>query len=165
MAYESKVAGRCADAVGATHRCFSTRGRCFPAKERFMSLVKDTEAACVPDWGRIIEYGHSQPGLKPVLCLGDHCESLDGRHMDPGLTSRSAREKDFLRSLVGWPSAIEAATQCGYLSWSTKKQEQIIDRLLVSKELLGSSLGPGISTDQIVEHSEADLALSFDRVA
>jgi hypothetical protein len=164
-AYESRVARRCALAVGATHQCFPTKGAYFPPYQEFRTLAKETEAACVPDWSRIIDYARSQPGPEPILLLGDHCECLDGRNMDPSLTSRNARKKDFARSLFQKPAAIESSSAANYEAWKTRKQDEILDRLDASLGSLGSNLRSLVSGDQVRQETVADLALSFDRVA
>jgi asparagine synthetase B (glutamine-hydrolysing) len=55
--YETQIARRCADAIGASHEFFPIEEKYFPPRHEFEDLVKETESANYFEWFGIIEKG------------------------------------------------------------------------------------------------------------
>lgn len=77
--HEPAIARRCAEIAGAQHQCFTIEQKYFPCREAFEDLVRQTEAANFLVWNAIIDAMPNSPEERPLLLLGDHCESIDGR--------------------------------------------------------------------------------------
>jgi hypothetical protein len=161
--HETAVARRCAAAVGARHRAFAIAGHYFPHRHRFEALVRETEAANIPEWYPVLEGLEGEVEGRPLLLLGDHCESIDGRNMT-SLSSRQARRSAFLRGLTGRPQEIPAATSARFREWRERKQRQVIRDVVASVACLSPILKSGCSEAMIARETEADLELSFQRV-
>ena len=160
--YETKIARRCAVAVGATHESFPIENKYFPARRQIETLIKETESANYFEWFGIIEKGRSN-GAKLPLLLGDLCESIDGRYITE-FSTRKARVNSFLRELKGEKETFTLADDANFEFWSDGKRDEITAALLKNLTHLSDDLADSITREQIVKEIKADLELSFARV-
>lgn len=160
--YETKIARRCAVAVGASHESFPIEGKYFPARRQIESLIKETESANYFEWFRIIEKGKSKDAKMPLL-LGDLCESIDGRYITE-FSTRKARVNSFLRELKGEKETFTLADNANFERWRNEKRDEITASLLKNLAHLSADLADLLTSEQIVEEIYADLDLSFARV-
>lgn len=161
--YETKIARRCAESVGATHECYPFESHYFPARALFERWVARTEALMVPDWCPLIEAERSRRQGRELLLLGDHCESIDGRFMLQ-LSSREARRQSFFNSLAGLPDTVLSATEDRFKSWKLQKQTSILRALQQNFSRLAPALAQAADWPWIADAAVADLDLSFSRV-
>jgi len=161
--YESSIAKRCASAVGARHRCFPIENKYFPSRCNLENLVHETETANYMEWYPILDAVAGNKEGKPVLLLGDLCESIDGRYME-NLSSREARKKSFANSFLNRPDQIAVATAANFDQWREKKRKQIIEEVSQSIEHLSPALAGRCAENLVAQKVADDLELSFLRV-
>ena len=160
--YETRIARRCAEAIGASHECFPIDDRYFPARRQIETLIKETESGNYFEWFGIIEKARSN-GEKVPLLLGDLCESIDGRYMTE-FSTRKARINSFLSGLAGGTESFPPADAAAFELWRDNKRIEITTALLANLPKLSGDLSDSLSKAQIVREIEADLELSFARV-
>jgi hypothetical protein len=160
--YETKIARRCAVAVGASHESFSIENKYFPARRQIESLIKETESGNYFEWFGIIEKARSN-GAKMPLLLGDLCESIDGRYITE-FSTRKARVNSFLRELKGEKETFTLADDANFERWRDEKRAEITASLLKNLAHLSDDLADSMTKEQFVEEIKADLELSFVRV-
>ena len=160
--YETGIARRCAEAVGASHQCFPLEGKYFPSRRQVETLVKETESANYFEWFGIIENARSN-GAKVPLLLGDLCESIDGRYMT-AFSTRKARIDSFLGGMIGKREVFEESNEAAFKRWCDEKTSEITSSLLANLKHLSSELTGSISEREIVYEIKKDLKVSFTRV-
>ncbi len=160
--YETKIARRCAVAIGASHESFSIENKYFPARRQIETLIKETESANYFEWFGIIEKGRSN-GEKLPLLLGDLCESIDGRYITE-FSTRKARVNSFLRELKGEKETFTLADDAAFERWRDAKRDEITAALLKNLTHLSDDLADSMTREQFVKEIKADLDLSFARV-
>lgn len=160
--YETKIARRCAVAVGASHESFSIENRYFPSRRQIENLIKETESGNYFEWFGIIEKSKSKAPKIPLL-LGDLCESVDGRYITE-FSTRKARVHSFLRELKGEKEIFTTADEAAFERWSEGQRIEITAALLKNLAHLSDELKYSITREQIVEAIGVDLELSFARV-
>ena len=160
--YETKIARRCAVAVGASHESFSIENRYFPARRQIENLIKETESGNYFEWFGMIEEAQASKAKMPLL-LGDLCESIDGRYITE-FSTRKARVTSFLRELKGEKETFTTADDANFGRWRDEKRIEIPAALLKNLSNLSKELARSMTKEQIVEEIEADLELSFARV-
>jgi len=161
--YESSVAKRCASAVGARHQCFSLENKYFPSRNNLENLVRETETANYMEWYPILDAVAGNGEGKPILLLGDLCESIDGRYME-NLSSRAARKRSFANSFLRRPDQIAVATVANFDQWKEKKRKQIIEDVIKNTDNLSPTLASMCTENLIAQEVANDLELSFMRV-
>ncbi len=160
--YETQIARRCAEMVGASHECFPIEDNYFPARRQIEILIKETESGNYFEWFGIIEKARSN-GVKVPLLLGDLCESIDGRYMTT-FSTRKARINSFLSGLAGAAESFPPANDAAFGRWRDNKRNEITTALLAKLPHLSAELFESLTKEQIVREIEADLELSFARV-
>ena len=160
--YETRIAGRCAQVIGASHECFPIEDKYFPSRLQIEELVKETESANYFEWFGIIEKARSL-GTKPLLLLGDLCESVDGRYMTT-FSTRKARINSYLGGMVGKREVFEEASESAFKRWCDEKALEIKSQLLANIKHLAPDLPGSLSQAQIASEIERDLGTSFARV-
>ena len=160
--YETGIARRCAEAIGASHECFPIEENYFPSRGQIETLIKETESGNYFEWLGIIEKARSN-GLKVPLLLGDLCESIDGRYMTI-FSTRKARVNSFLRGLRGKGESFVRADAATFEQWRENKKNEITAALLAKLPQLSADLSASLTKEQIVREIEADLELSLARV-
>lgn len=159
--YESRIARRCADLRGASHRCFPIEEKYFPSRNALESLVRATESANFMEWFGMLEaVGQDRV---PPLFLGDLCESIVGRYIEE-FSSRRARRRSFWKSLLGREDPIRATRPADFQSWKERKTNEIVEAVAASRASLAPAL-QGACEDRLL-HTElrADIEVSFSRV-
>lgn len=162
-AYEPTIARRCADAVHARHECFSLEGKYFPPRADFERLVQETEAFDIPDWFGIISAMRERRRGKDILLLGDHSQAIDGRYMTE-VSSKSARRKSFVNSLLGGHERFEPSTPERFDEWKERKTREIVSSMLENAGKLSPGLRSACTDACIAQETAADLKLSTERV-
>jgi hypothetical protein len=160
--YETRIARRCAEAIGASHECFPIDDHYFPARREIETLIKETESGNYFEWFGIIEKARSN-GIKVPLLLGDLCESIDGRYMTQ-FSTRKARINSFLSGLAGAAESFPPADAAVFESWRDNKRNEITNALLANLPQLSADLSDSLTKEQAVRKIQADLELSFARV-
>jgi hypothetical protein len=160
--YETRVARRCAEAVGATHEFFPLEEKYFPSRREIAPLIRETESANYFEWFGMIEKFRMN-GAKIPLLLGDLCESIDGRYMT-AFSARKARVNSFLRGLLGAKENFAAASDAAFAEWRDEKRIEITAALLKNLPNLSDDLRGSLSETEFAEKIAADLELSFARV-
>lgn len=160
--YETRIARRCAEAIGASHECFSIEGKYFPSRKELEPLIRETESGNYMEWFGIIERAKAS-GEKRLLLLGDLCESIDGRYITT-YSSRKARIASFVRGLSGEGDSFSNSTGDSFRRWAEAKQREIIAAVLANWPRVSGSLTGNESKERITAEIESDLDLSFARV-
>lgn len=160
--YETRIARRCAEAVGASHECFPIEDNYFPPLGQIEKLIKETESGNYFEWFGIIEKAKSN-GVKIPLLLGDLCESIDGRYMTT-FSTRKARINSFLSGLAGAGETFRPANAAAFQKWRDNKRNEITTALLAKLPQLSAELSDSLTKEQFEREIEADLDLSFARV-
>ena len=160
--YETRIARRCAEAIGASHEYFPIEGKYFPARRQIETLVKETESANYFEWFGIIENGRSNRPKVPLL-LGDLCESIDGRYMT-AFSTRKARIASFLGGMIGKREIFEESSVAAFERWCDEKTIEITSGLLANLKHLSAELTGSVSDKQIAAAIADDLKISFARV-
>lgn len=160
--YESKIARRCANALGASHECFPLEEKYFPARQTLEPLIRETESGNYMEWLGIIEKA-KEKGEKMPLLLGDLCESIDGRYITT-FSSRKARIKSFLKGFSGIDDFFNPATSDNLRQWIEDKRKEIVSAILANRHHLSCDLIGDKSVEYITAEIESDLELSFARV-
>lgn len=161
--YETRVARRCAEAIGASHECFPIEEKYFPSREQVEPLIRECESANYFEWFGMIERARASEVKSPLL-LGDLCESIDGRYMTT-FSTRKARVDSFLTGIFGKGANFEEASKENFDEWHRREAERITSALLANVKLLSSELIGTYSEKQIREEVAQDLELSFARVS
>lgn len=164
--YESLIAKRCAETIGASHQCFPIDDKYFPAHGIFRDLVRATESANFMEWYSIIDSlknGGKEHGPRPLMILGDLCESIDGRYMMQ-LSSRKARKRSFINSLLMRRDRIAESTPEAFERWKDSKRKLIVELVCRSIGRLAPSLAERYTPGDVAREVEADLELSFSRI-
>ena len=162
-AYEPVIARRCAEAVGARHECFPIQDNYFPPADAFNSLARETESFTIPEWFSIIGARKAGGGGKNILLLGDHAQSIDARYMTL-LSSRTARRKSFVNSLLGRMDPLTAATEQDFERWKQERIDAVCSDLRHGIARLSPAMARRCGEKEILEESAADIALSAERV-
>lgn len=160
--YETHIARRSSEAIGAKHEYFPIENRYFPSRSQLETLVKETESANYFEWFGIIESGR-QAGDKRTLLLGDLCESIDGRYMTT-FSSRKARILSYIGGVFGKHDVFLEANDHSFGEWCNTKTSEIMATLLANRKHLSADLALSISRPQLVSEIERDLEISFARV-
>jgi hypothetical protein len=161
--YETRIARRCAEAIGASHECFPIEGKYFPSRDQIEKLVVETESANYFEWFGIIEKARGS-GVKVPLLLGDLCESIDGRYMT-GFSTRKARVNSFLVGLVGKRETFEEAGEVPFKKWREAEGQKITSSLLANLKYLSAELRGSKTEKQFETEIAEDLEISFARVS
>lgn len=162
-AYEVRIAGRCADAVGAHHKSFSIQGTYFPPYDAFRRLVMETEAFNIPEWYSILSVSRETLPRDTLMLLGDHCQSIDGRYMT-AFASRNARKKAFLGSIVGKKEQLEPSSVPLFDAWKKERIAGLVNDLCRYRTNLSPALADACTVELIVAESQRDLESSMLRV-
>ncbi|MEW6510880.1 MAG: hypothetical protein AB1428_07985 [Bacteroidota bacterium] len=162
-AYETIIARRCARAVGARHASFSIEDNYFPPRDGFERLVRETEAFCIPEWYSMISARKDGGKPKEIILLGDHAQGIDGRYMT-NLSSRGARRKSFVNSLMGKADPLTAATAEEFERWRRARLSLLMDDLRAGITRLSPAMAAKRSAEVILAESQADFLLSAGRV-
>ncbi len=160
--YETRVARRCAEAIGASHECFPIEEKYFPSRSQIETLIKETESANYFEWFGIIEKARS--GAKVPLLLGDLCESIDGRYMTQ-FSTKKARINLFLREMTGKREIFEESGEEVFDLWCNEKTTEITTALLANLKYLSAELKGSLTEKQIAVEIADDLKISFARVS
>lgn len=161
--YETRIARRCAETIGAPHESFPIEEKYFPSRRQIETLVKETESANYFEWLGIIEKARSN-GPKASLLLGDLCESIDGRYMTK-FSTRKARIASFLDGIIGKREVFEESSGDAFKRWCDEKTIEITSGLLANLKHLSADLTGSISEKQIADETADDLKISFARVS
>ena len=161
--YETQIARRCAEAIGASHECFPIEGRYFPSRRQIEPLIKETESANYFEWFGIIEKARLS-GTKDPLLLGDLCESIDGRYITQ-FSTKKARINLFLREMIGKREIFEKSGAAAFKRWRDEKSIEITSNLLANLKYLSTDLTVSVTEKQIAAEIAADLEISFARVS
>lgn len=160
--YETQIARRCAEIVGASHECFPIEDQYFPSRRQIETLIKETESANYFEWFGIIDKARSG-GVKVPLLLGDLCESIDGRYMTR-FSTRKARINSFVRGLVGRREVFEESDDTTFRRWCDEKTVEITSAALANLKLLSVDVTASLTEKQIRAEIASDLETSFARV-
>ncbi|MEQ1761670.1 MAG: hypothetical protein ABL984_00860 [Pyrinomonadaceae bacterium] len=160
--YETQIARRCSEAVGASHKSFPIENKYFPGRQQIEPLIKETESANYFEWFGIIETSRSGHERLPLL-LGDLCESIDGRYMT-AYSGRKARVNSVLRGAIGGTETFSRSSDAVFDSWCDDKRREIRATLLTNVPHLSEELRAAIDEKQLSEEIVFDLDLSFARV-
>jgi hypothetical protein len=160
--YETRIARRCAEAIGASHECFPIEEKYFPSRRQIETLIKETESANYFEWFGIIEKAR-QSETKFLLLLGDLCESIDGRYMTT-FSTRKARIDSFLGGMIGKRETFEKAGEAAFKHWQDEKTIEITSALLANLKHLSADLTGSLTEKQIAAEIADDLKISFTRV-
>lgn len=160
--YESRIAARCAKAVGGTHECFPIEDRYFPPRARLEELVGATEAANYMEWNGMLQRGRSGADRRTLL-LGDLCEGIDGRYMEE-LSSRTARRRSFAKGLLGMKEDVPESSPGTFLRWQRNTADQVLAATMRTAEGLPPSLRDLVRNETLHGELAEDLAASFARV-
>jgi hypothetical protein len=161
--YETRIARRCAEAIGATHECFPIEEKYFPSRRQIETLIKETESANYFEWFGIIEKVRLRSAKVPLL-LGDLCESIDGRYMT-AFSTRKARIDSFLGGMIGKREVFEETSEATFKSWCNEKKIEITSALLANLKHLSADLTGSLTEKQIAAEITDDLETSFARVS
>lgn len=161
--YETQLALRCANVVGAGFQCFGIEGKYFPPHEVMRTLVRDTESAQILSLWALLEgvgYGTKR---SEVILLGDMCAAINGQYITK-LSSRAARKRIYLLNLIGREAPFLPSTSAAYAEWKTNKRAELLEAVLSQRPNLAPCLcNPG-DVRAISEQIIADLELSFSRI-
>ena len=160
--YETRIAQRCAEAIGASHQCFPIDEKYFPSRRQIEELVKETESANYFEWFGMIEKARSSTERAPLL-LGDLCESIDGRYIAE-FSSKKARVNSFLGELAGRHETFRMAGEAEFKRWCEEKTSEITSAVLANIERLSPALTTGLTRQYVVAETARDLKTSFGRV-
>ena len=161
--YETRIARRCAEDIGATHEFFSIEEKYFPSRRQIETLIKETESANYFEWFGIIEKARLRSAKVPLL-LGDLCESIDGRYMTE-FSTKKARIISFLSQLVGKRETFEESGEAAFKHWQDEKTIEITSALLANLNHLSADLTGSLTEKQIAAEITDDLETSFARVS
>lgn len=161
--YETRIAQKCAEAVGASHECFSIEERYFPSRLQTEALVRETESANYFEWFGIIDKARQSGGKAPLL-LGDLCESIDGRYMTR-FSTRKARIDSFVNGMFGKREVFEERSDRNFKQWCDEKTVEITSALLANLKHLSGDLIGSLTEGQIRAAIASDLETSFSRVS
>ena len=161
--YETQVARRCAEEIGASHESFPIENKYFPSRSQIEELIKETESANYFEWFGIIEKARSD-GPKVPLLLGDLCESIDGRYMTV-FSTRKARTTSLLGGMMAKHELLEKSDDAAFTNWCDEKIREITSSLLANLKHLSDDLTADLSEAQIIAETADDLKISFSRVS
>lgn len=161
--YESYVARRCADAIGARHSCFPLTDRYFPARPDLEALVRQSESANYMEWYGLLTEVKAGPENKQLLLLGDLCEGIDGRYIEE-FASRKARKRAFVEGLLGRAERIADGTETAFEQWKEDKKHGLLEGIQSHVDRLAPALAERCREEVVGREVGADLELSFARV-
>lgn len=162
--YETRLARRCAESVGAEFHCFANEGRQFPPRNVFERLVEHTESANYLHWWAMLDgVGYGSRRGEAIL-LGDMCESIQGRNIAT-LSSRHARKHSYLAGLIRREAVLTPATASALNRWKGETARHIEEAVLKGLGYLAPGVREVCRVDALSEELREDLDVSFSRVS
>lgn len=161
--HEVRIAKRCADAVGANHRFFPIENTYFPSRDNFERLIERTETANQLQWCAVTGAIKSNAGAKPLILLGDLCESIGALNIKQ-FSTREARIKTFTNGLLGRSEQVMPATQEAFGEWEHRTRAQLLRTVLRNFNNLSPELASESDHQRLFEEISADLDLCVARV-
>lgn len=151
--YETRIAKRCSETIGAQFRSFDTT-LFFPDREKLRSYVLETEAVGVNQWLSILENVNTDPNGKIPMGLGEMTEAIAGRNIK-SYSSRSSRTKVFLGlKKIRWTPLDNEA----FALWKKRKTASIL------KKIPNEDLPGDFNYGTIIAESEKDLEVLYKRI-
>ena len=162
---ESKIAGRCASAAGATHRSFCIEKNYFPPRSAVEELVRETEFANHLQWYPLIKAVRNERlPAKQVILLGDLCESMVGLNVRE-FSSRKARRRSFINGLIRRPEQMPDATASAFRKWRERVRRDVTQAVLLNLDKLSDTLASRLCEKELADETAGDLDVSFARVS
>lgn len=156
--YESKVAKKLADVVGATHKCYHDYSLYFPSDELMYRYSETTESVGVASWFEILENVSTQNHAPIPILFGDMCEGIPVRNII-SMTNRSFRVKEFLsKDLLSKDYELTTATNDNFAEWKNSFRNYYFQNVLA---LVGNNQLP----EHIKVGIDEDLDLTFWRIS
>lgn len=153
--YETKIAERCANAIGAEFHSYSEETVLFPEREILKRYVLETEAVGINQWLSILENVSGVASAKIPMAIGESTEAIAGRNIK-AYASRDARIRAFLGiKKISWTPLTDEAFE----SWKQKKTRAIVDRISVAERQFD------VDRDRIISETTADLESLYRRIA